>query len=130
MKKKIIVSIIILVAGYLLGSFFPFPLNTSFLQSDIRGDAELRVTILRDNGQPVPNLEVDVAEETGPPPKGGIFETDENGLATFFIKPGVYSVYFNMGTFPGDLQPLPQGSKRIKVELGKINEETIILTSK
>lgn len=129
MTKKIIVSILILATGYLLGSFFPLPVNAPFTQGDIQGDTELRVTVLRDNGEPVPNIEVDVAEQTGPPPEGGAVETDASGLATFFIKPGVYSVYFNMGTFPGDLQP-PQGSKRINVESGKINEETIILNSK
>lgn len=106
--KKIFVFIIILVVGYLLGSFFPFPLTPSFFQGDIRGETELRVTVLRDGIQPIPDLEVDLAKEPGHPPKGGSVETDHRGVATFFINPGIYYIYFNMKNFPADLQPLSQ----------------------
>ena len=130
MINKIIIFIIILGIGYFLGNYFPFPFNLPFLQGDVRGETELRVTVLVDNNQPVANLEVDVAEKPGPPPKGGAIETDEKGIATFYLKPGVYYIYFNMKNFRSDLEPLPEGSKRIKVESGIINEETIILNSK
>jgi hypothetical protein len=131
MKNKIIIAIVIILifaAGYFVARFLPF--NFSFLQKDIRGDAELRVIVFRDNNQPVPNLEVDVAKEPGPPPRGGAVETDQEGTANFFVKPGIYYVYFNMGNFPDDLQPLTQGSMEIKVEEGIINVETINLNSK
>jgi hypothetical protein len=131
MKNKIIFSIVIILvfaAGYFLGNIIPF--NFSFGQKNIRGDAELRVLVLRDNNQPVRNLEVDLAEEPGAPPEGGTAETDENGIATFFVKPGIYYIYFNMGNFPGDLQPLEQGSQLAKVESGTINLETVNLKSK
>jgi hypothetical protein len=127
--KKIIIFIIIFVAGYLLGSFFPLSLTPSSPQGDIQGDTELRVIVLRDDNQPVPNLEVDVAEKPGQPPLGGTAETDQQGVATFFVKPGTYYIYFNDSNFPSDLQTLEQGSKRIEVREGEINEEIINLKS-
>jgi hypothetical protein len=105
-------------------------LYSNVIRGDIRGDAKLRVIVLTENQAPVPNLEVDLGEKPGQPPKGGVIETDEGGIATFFVKPGMYYIYFNMNNFPNDLQPLPQGAKRIKVNGGITNEEMIILNSK
>jgi hypothetical protein len=92
-----------------------------------KGRNELRVKILSE-GKPVKNLEVDVAKKPGPPPKGGVAITDENGIATFYLESEKYYVFFNAANFPKNLEyPVP---KQIVVEEGKVNEYTINLTPK
>jgi len=119
--KIISIAVFVFALGYVAGNFFPF-------QFSISGDTELRVTILNESKIPVQYLEVDIAEEPGPPPDGGFGETDENGTATFYIKPGRYVVFFSTGNFPKELQyPQP---KPILVREDKINEVTIILRTK
>ena len=98
-------------------------------RGDIRGEAKLEITVLTENQKPVANLEVDVAEEPGQPPEGGVLNTNEQGVAAFSIKPGDYVVYFNSGNFPPNLE-YPQDSTPVKVEAQKINQKTIILKSR
>jgi len=82
----------------------------------------LRVRALSE-GEPIKNLEIDVGKKLGPPPRGGVAYTDENGIATFYLKPGKYYLYFNAANFPKDFEyPEP---KEIIVEEGKINEYTV-----
>ena len=76
---------------------------------------------------PLSKIEVDVAEKPGQPPKGGIAVTDEEGIATFNIKPGNYFIYFNNLTFPKNLSvPDPQS---ITVIEDSINEKTFLITT-
>ena len=102
----------------------------NFVKKDIRGEAELEVSVLREGNQPVQNLEVDVAEKAGQPPEGGVGETDDKGVATFYIKPGNYYIFFNSNNFPPDLKYPVEKMTPVKVEEGKINQATIILKSK
>lgn len=133
MKKiTLILSIIIcLVIGYALGSLFPFDISKFSLGSEesIQGNSQLVVTAkMAETNSPVPNLEIDLAIEPGPPPAGGIALTNENGIAKFYVQPGVYFVYFNHANFPENL--IVPESEKITVTEGEINKKDIILFTK
>ena len=99
----IISGIVILFLGYLIGSFFP--ISGFFGEKDnIAGNAGLKVTVLRPDKTPAVNLEVDISEEAGKVNTGGHELTDANGVATFKVKPGTYSIFFNSINFPKNLQ--------------------------
>lgn len=101
----------------------------TFLDKGIEGKTELKVTLLMDNNvkNPVSSIEVDVAPKPGQPPKGGVAITNEEGVASFKIKPGSYFVYFNNLTFPKNLSiPEPQA---ITVTADMINEKIILVTT-
>jgi hypothetical protein len=90
--------------------------------------SKLQVTVLKDDNTPVANLEVDVAEEPGPPPEGGKTKTDGNGVATFHLKAGIYYIYFNSLGFPTDLKyPQPE---TIQIQQDIVNKYTIVLKTK
>ena len=120
----------VLTIGYALGNILPFSLSM-FSGQGIKGNAKLEVKLVMDNLSPLSNIEVDLGEKTGPPPKGGVAVTNENGVATFDIKPGSYVIYFNLGTFPKNLD-WPQGGPetKVQVEENKVNEKTLILKAK
>lgn len=128
--KLVVILLVVLVLGYALGNILPFNLSL-FSGQSIAGDAKLEVKLVMDNGNPLSNIEVDVGEKTGPPPKGGVAVTNESGVATFSIKPGSYVIYFNLGTFPKNLD-WPQGGPETKilVEENRVNEKTLILKAK
>jgi hypothetical protein len=125
--KLVLIALFILVvyvAAILLGFNLPKP---AFLDNGIEGKAELQVTLLMNNNvrNPLANIEVDVAEKPGPPPKGGVAATDENGIATFKIKPGDYYIYFNDNSFPGNLAvPAP---KQVTVVEDKITTKQFLI---
>ncbi len=96
---------------------------------DIRGNAVLNVTVLTELQKPVTNLEVDLAEKSGPPPQGGSVKTDDKGVAAFSVKPGDYVIYFSSGNFPQNLV-YPNNSQPVHVAEGKTNEATVILKTK
>jgi len=98
------------------------------MTNTIKGDAVLEVTLLMNNNSrdPLGKIEVDVAEKPGPPPEGGIAITDESGIATFRIKPGVYFIYFNNSNFPKNLST-PEPSSVVVTE--GINTKTILITT-
>lgn len=99
--------------------------------ANIVGETELRVKLLTENQEPVAGIEVDVGERAGgQPPKGGIAETDDKGVAIFFIKPGNYFIYFNALKFPKNLQQPKGGNVPVIVEAGQINQKTVILKLK
>ena len=141
MKKTtlILVAIICLLAGYVLGNFFPMnifsseeykhPFSLSVEKDEgIQGEARLEVTLKMDNGRLLDNVEVDLAEEPGPPPIGGVALSDENGLAVFNVRPGNYFIFFNDNNFPKNIEasePQP-----VEVMTDKINQQTIILKIK
>jgi hypothetical protein len=143
MKKSIVifVAIAVLVLGYVLGNFFPLitskcgdqnrpgKLNLPFLQDQgIKGDANLEVILEMDNGQPLGNVEVDLAETPGPPPVGGVAISDSIGLAGFNVKPGNYFIFFNDNNFPKNVKTAePQA---VEVKEGEVNQVKIILTVK
>lgn len=128
--KLAVILLTVLSVGYVLGNILPFNLSL-FSEQSIQGTAKLEVKLVLDNGNPLPNIEVDVGERTGPPPKGGVAVTNENGVATFNVKPGSYVIYFNLGTFPKNLD-WPEGGPetKIQVEENKVNEKTLILKTK
>ncbi len=113
----------------LLLSILLFNLGRGVMPENISGDAELQVTVTRQNGAPVVDVEVDVAEQTGQPPQGGFRNTNADGVATFKIKSGDYVIYFNVGNFPADLLP-PPGPISIQISGGEPTLKTIILENK
>jgi hypothetical protein len=126
---KIILILVVFVLGYVAGNFIPWS-GFSFVgdESGIFGSAKLEVSLLLDNNQPVDRVEMDLAEKPGPPKKGGVAVTDENGIAVFNVQPGSYFIYFNSGNFPKNLQePEPQP---IQVIEGENNKKTIKVTTK
>lgn len=144
MKKLTIVllTIIAFLLGYLAGNILP--LNSSstgstgqqktfslpqFGDQGIKGDVTLQVILkMEDMGNPVANVEVDLAEEPGQPPIGGTALSDENGVALFNIRPGRYFIFFNDNNFPKNLRtPEPQP---IEVKSGEINKTEILMTLK
>lgn len=129
--KFIIIGLFILAILYVGAIFLGFNLpKPAFLEDKgIEGNSELKVTLLMDNNvkNPLPNIEVDVAEKPGQPPKGGIAITNEEGIATFKVKPGSYFIYFNDDTFPKNLDtPEPQP---INVTEEAISEKTFLITT-
>lgn len=122
-----IVAVVIFYAvAVLLGVNLPKP---AFLKKGIEGNAELKVTLLMDNNvqNPLSNVEIDLAEKPGQPPKGGLALTDESGVAVFKVKPGSYYIYFNDNTFPKNLK-VPE-LEQIVVKEGVVNEKTILVTT-
>jgi hypothetical protein len=124
----VLIFLVILYVGAIFAGFnLPKPV---FLENKgIEGNVELKVTLLMDNNvkDPLSNVEVDVAPEPGQPPKGGVALTNEEGVATFKIKPGSYFIYFNESTFPKNLAtPNPQS---VIVAEGSVNEKTILITT-
>jgi hypothetical protein len=98
--------LVVLVAAYFGATFLGFNLpKPAFLTDSISGSAVLEVRLLMDNNvqDPVARVEVDLAEEPGPPPDGGVATTDQTGTATFNVKPGEYVIYFNDSNFPENL---------------------------
>ena len=95
----------------------------------IKGIASLNVTVKTKLGAPVKNVEVDVGKKAGPPPIGGVAKTNEKGIATFFVKPGNYVIYFNDNTFPAELKA-PASPKKVRVTAGAPVDATITLESK
>lgn len=141
MKNFIFVFIVIiaLVFGYILGSIFPLNFFSSsqpqhqfslpiIKDMGIQGNNRLEVILKMDNGRPLDNVEVDLAEVPGPPPIGGVALSDENGLAIFNVKPGNYFIFFNDNNFPKNVEtPEPQP---IEVKENNVNKAEIVLTIK
>ncbi len=125
-----LVIIAALLIGYIVGNFVPFS-GFALPGKSIEGNAKLEVKLVLDNGTPLSKIEVDVGDKTGPPAKGGVAVTSEDGVATFNIKPGSYVIYFNMGTFPKNLD-WPQGGSETNIQVaeGAVNEKTLILKAK
>ncbi|MDD5711084.1 MAG: hypothetical protein PHV43_03240 [Candidatus Colwellbacteria bacterium] len=126
-----------LILGYVLGSIFPLNiLNSGQTQhpfglalvgdKGIQGNTQLGVTLKMDNGSPLGNVEVDLAETPGQPPIGGVALSDENGLAVFNVQPGNYFIFFNDENFPQNIEtPTPTP---IEIREGEANQIEIILS--
>jgi hypothetical protein len=127
-----LVFIAILVTFYVGAILAGFNLPGAGLiqKNDISGSAVLEVKLVMDNRaqDPLANIEVDVAEEPGPPPEGGVAATNDAGVATFQIKPGSYVVYFNSLSFPENLA-IPE-SKPVTVTKEGPNQVTITVDTK
>ncbi len=120
--------LVIFISGYALGNIFPWNGFSFSGGESIAGSAKLEVILQMDNGQPVANVEVDLGEKPGPPKKGGVSVTNENGKATFSVQPGNYFIYFNSGSFPKNLQePEPQP---IQISEENVSKKAIILRTK
>lgn len=117
--KIIIAAVLVILVAFAVWILYP---------RSVTGNAELHVTVIFANNTPVENLEVDVGDKPGPPLEGGFVFTNENGTAVFFLNSGVYTIYFNQGNFPADMQT-PQ-LERVKVTEDKIAEKTIVLKPK
>ena len=132
-----LVGVLALVLGYVLGSIFPlsifnssqtqYPFNVALVgDKGIQGNSQLEVALIMDNGSPLGNVEVDLAETPGQPPIGGVALSDENGLAVFNVQPGDYFIFFNDNNFPPNVQtPEPIS---VEVKEGVVNQIEIILT--
>lgn len=120
-------AVVFYIAAILLGADLPKP---AFLDKGIEGNAQLNVTLLMDNNvkNPISDVEVDLAEKPGQPPKGGVAVTNEQGIATFKVKPGNYVIFFNDNTFPKNLK-VP-GLVQVEVKEGITNEKVILVTTK
>jgi hypothetical protein len=126
-KIKIIIFLIIFTGlGYLLGNFFPFYSGQNSDES-IQEEVLLEVAIVTEEGNPLPNVEVDVAKKIGPPPLGGIVLSDSRGIAVFNLKPGDYFIFFNSNNFPEGFK-YPD-SRSISVREGMSNKQTIVLSA-
>lgn len=129
--KFILIFLLIGVVFYFSAIFLGFNLpKPPFLEKGIEGNSKLQVTLLMDNNvkNPLPNIEVDLAEKPGKPPSGGVAMTDESGVANFKVKPGTYFIYFNDLSFPKNLAvPQPQ---QITVSDEKISEKTFLITTR
>jgi len=126
MKKIILVALVpafVLMGYFALRFLFPRPVE------DIRGDAQLMVTVLTDGNEPLGNIEVDVGRQPGPPPVGGVARTDGRGVATFSVKPGQYAVYFNTIGFPANLVP-PVAVTTVDVAGGAPTETMVIVQAR
>lgn len=90
-----------------------------------KGDLKITITA---GGKPVPNLEVDVAENPGQPQRRD--ETDKNGVVLFEGIPiGSYAIYFNLGNFPANLE-YPHNISYTTVKQNAVKEKEIELRSK
>jgi hypothetical protein len=131
--KYFLLLALLLVVFYFGAIFLGFNLPGVSLfkkQKSISGDNLLEVTVMMDNKRdPVANVEVDVGKEAGPPPIGGITQTDELGVARFYLQPGTYVIFFNQLSFPKNLEmPAPRpvtviedGQNQITIELGTVD---------
>jgi len=132
--KTLFIIIVFFLLGYIVGNLYPLgilSLIRPFVgpSGTISGDVELKVIVLDEKKNPIPNLEVDLDKNVPPSPARMLFvDTDENGVATFQLKPGTYFVFFNGNNFPNDFQ-MPT-TRKIDVKSGKVNELTIILKRK
>ncbi len=128
MKKILLVLafLAVFIAGYALGNIVPFSFSL-FSAKGIVGDSTLNVKVTMDNGTPLDRIEVDLGEKVGPPPKGGVQVTGEDGVATFKVKPGAYYIFFNTNSFPQNLQ-VPE-EKQVVVGEG-FNEATVAVKTK
>ena len=117
--------ILLLILVFLLSTLYKFmiPQEPSY---DISGQTRVGITLLNENQQPLTNIEVDLGDKPGTPPSGGRQLTNSKGVATFFLKPGKYFIYFNDKSFPKELMK-PVDLLQINVEEGKQNTKTIIL---
>jgi len=120
--------ILLLILVFLLSILYKFMIPQE-PSGDISGNTRLEITLLNENQQPLTNVEIDLGDRPGTPPSGGRQLTNSKGVATFFIKPGKYSIYFNDISFPKDLIK-PVDLLQINVEEGKVNTKTIILNNK
>jgi hypothetical protein len=132
--KTIFIAVGFFILGYIVGNFYPLGILSvirPFVGSSgtISGDVELKVIVLDEKKNPIPNLEVDLDKNVPPSPaRMLVVETDENGVATFQLKPGTYFVFFNGNNFPNDFR-IPN-TRKIDVKSGQVNELTIILKRK
>jgi len=130
MKKIWITALVIigLLTGYAVGNLIPSR-GFNLFEKSIVGDTKLEVRLVLDNGAPLSRIEVDIGEKSGPPAKGGIAVTDENGIAAFSVIPGNYVVYFNTVSFPKNLI-IPENDINVQVRENILNIKTIILKTK
>ncbi len=128
--KLVLTVVLVFIAGYAVGNFLPFSgfSFSSMFAKDIRGSDTLEVKLIMDNGLPLENVEVDLGEQAGPPAKGGMAVTNNDGVATFLVRPGNYVIFFNTNNFPKNVN-MPE-LQQVVVEQGEINKMTMKLTVK
>ena len=128
MKKILIILICIfcLIGGYILGSYYPlsglFPNNNNPATAT---SEVLTVTVLNENEEPMVGIEIDVAEQAGPPEDWGVKDADTSGKAIYNLEPGTYYVFFNTNRFP--LGYVVQREQEITIVKGEPKEITIVL---
>ncbi len=120
--------ILLLILFLLLSTLYKFMVPQK-PAGDIFGNNKVEITLLNEDQQPLTNVEINLGEKTGTPPQGGRQVTNSKGVATFFVKPGKYFIYFNDLFFPKDLMK-PIDLLQITVEEGKPVTKTVILNYK
>lgn len=118
MKSKWIVwgmgIAVALLIGYIIGNMAPISQfqqdregpgtetsDTDTADSDIPvGKGQLIVTVTDADGNPFVGIEVDVAQQPGPPEAWGVKEADLEGKVSYSLDPGTYFVFFNSSRFP------------------------------
>lgn len=121
-------GVLIFILILLLSTLYKFMIPQQ-PTGDISGETKVEITLLNENKQPLSNVEIDMAEKPGTPPTGGRQTTNSKGIATFYVNPAKYVIYFNQLNFPKDLIE-PIDNYKITVEEGKTNTKTIILNFK
>lgn len=141
MNKKYIAGLLVVlvigvVSGYLLRDLPLLRPKQEDLPGELEsgeyvGDEILKVKLVKEDGTPLPDFEIDLWAEgkTEGPPTAAIEETDEEGIATFHLKPGTYWQGFNLSNWPEDLET-PVGQRKVTVKSGEINSLTITLKSR
>lgn len=136
-RKRVVVILISFLVGAVAGYFIrDLPallskkedLPSQLAEGEYTGDEVLKITVLREDGTPLTGFEVDLwaEREIEGPPTAAIGETDESGVATFYLKPGTYWQGFNLTDWPSDLE-IPVGQQEIIVKSGEENVVTITL---
>jgi hypothetical protein len=139
-KKRILSLFLATFVGALLGYFgrdLPALLSqeedlpTQLESGEYAGEEVLKIAVKKEDGTPLTGFEIDLWAEgkTEGPPTAAIEETDENGIATFNLKPGTYWQGYNLSNWPEDLQ-VPIGQREIEVKEGEINEVALTIKSK
>jgi len=120
--------ILLLILIFFLFTLYKFMIPQQ-PSGDISGNTKVEITLLNEDQQPLTNVEVDLSDKPGAPPSGGRQLTNSKGVATFFVKSGKYSIYFNDTSFPNNLIK-PVDLLQINAEEGGVNTKTIILNYK
>jgi hypothetical protein len=122
-KILIVVGITIVLIGIVAFLYY----KPSSEPTQLEGDERLEVKVLGPDGSPIGGVEVDlwtVESPSGPPTAGYAF-TNAEGVASFEIPAGEYTIGFNSVNFPSEFI-FPERTEASVIE-GVLNQKTISL---
>jgi hypothetical protein len=122
-KILIVVGIAIVLVGVVAFLYYKPSSEPTLLE----GEENLEVKVLRPYGSPVEGIEVDLwtAENPSGPPTAGYAFTNAEGVASFEIPAGQYTIGFNSVNFPSGFI-FPERTEASVIE-GILNQKTITL---